>query len=81
MFPSVNPVETNSWQRLTTHFLEMQATHLRELFAEDASRFEKFHAQFEDILIDYSKNIISEDTLKLLISLANECELREAIDA
>lgn len=81
MFPSVNPVETNSWQRLTAHFLEMQATHLRELFAEDASRFEKFHAQFEDILIDYSKNIISEDTLKLLISLANECELREAIDA
>jgi glucose-6-phosphate isomerase len=81
MFPSINPTETLSWQKLTAHFLEMQATHLRELFAEDPQRFEKFHLLFEDILVDFSKNIINQDTLKLLGELANECELQEAIDA
>ena len=61
------------------HFLEMQATHMRELFAEDPARFAKFSLQFEDILFDYSKNIISEHTVKLLAELADECQLSEAI--
>jgi glucose-6-phosphate isomerase len=81
MFPAINPTETQSWQKLTAHFLEMQATHLRELFAEDPQRFEQFHLQFEDILIDYSKNIINQETLRLLFELAHECELKEAIAA
>ena len=81
MFPSVNPTETQSWQKLTAHFLEMQATHLRELFEEDPERFEKFHLKFEDILIDYSKNIINQETLRLLFELAEECELKEAVAA
>lgn len=81
MFPTVNPTETKSWQRLTAHFMEMQATHLRELFADDPQRFQKFHTTFEDILIDYSKNLVTEETLALLHDLAAECELKEAIDA
>ncbi len=81
MFPAINPTETQSWQKLTAHFLEMQATHLRELFAEDPDRFKKFHLQFKDILVDFSKNNINTETLELLLGVAEECELREAIDA
>lgn len=79
MFPAINPTETTPWNKLTMHFLEMQATHMRELFAEDPARFAKFSLQFEDILLDYSKNIISEHTVKLLVELADECQLSEAI--
>ncbi len=81
MLSKHNPAETKSWQRLTMHYLSMQAVHLNELFQEDPSRFEKFHTQFEDILIDYSKNIITEETLQLLKSLTEECELKEAIQS
>jgi glucose-6-phosphate isomerase len=67
MLPRVNPSETIAWQKLTSHFLEMQATHMRELFTEDPDRFRKFHLSFETLLVDYSKNIITEETLRLLI--------------
>ncbi len=81
MLPTVNPTETKTWTKLTLHFMEMQAVHMRELFAEYPARFEKFQLQFEDILFDYSKNIITEDTLKLLLELASECQLQDAIAA
>jgi glucose-6-phosphate isomerase len=81
MLPSINPTETISWNKLTMHFLEMQATHMRELFADDPARFAKFNLKFEDILFDYSKNIVSETTIKLLTELANECKLSDAIRA
>ncbi len=81
MLPHINPIDTQAWPRLTAHYLEMQATHLRELFAADPTRFEKFHLQFEDLLADYSKNLINEDTLRYLLQLADECQLAEAIDA
>jgi glucose-6-phosphate isomerase len=81
MLPSIDPTETNVWPKLTSHFLSMQATHLRELFEEDADRFEKFHLKLNDILVDYSKNLITQETLSLLIELANETELAAAMDA
>jgi glucose-6-phosphate isomerase len=81
MLPKVNPTETHAWQKLTAHFLSMQATSLRELFDDDAKRFDKYHLTFEDILVDYSKNIITEETLKIFNELAEECQLKEAIDA
>jgi glucose-6-phosphate isomerase len=81
MLPNHNPTETGAWQKLEMIFLTLQATHLRELFAEDPDRFNKFSLQFEDILIDYSKNIINEEALRLLLSLAGEVELRDAIAA
>src|SRR6187200_923097 len=81
MFPEINPTETKAWQQLEVHFLSMQATHMREMFDEDPERFQKFNILFEDILIDYSKNIISEGTLRLLTELANEVELKSAIEA
>jgi glucose-6-phosphate isomerase len=62
-------------------FLTLQATHMRELFHEDPDRFQKFSLQFEDILVDYSKNILNTETLKLLVELAHDVELKSAIDA
>ena len=81
MFPQHNPTTTSAWQKLEVQFLTMQATTMRELFQEDPERFNKFHATFEDILIDYSKNIVTEETIKDLIELANEVELKDAIEA
>jgi glucose-6-phosphate isomerase len=81
MLPNYNPTEALAWQKLETNFLLMQATHMRELFAEDPKRFEKFSIKFEDILVDYSKNIITEETKKFLIELAHEVDLKAAIDA
>ena len=54
---------------------------MRELFEADSQRFEKFHLMFEDILIDYSKNLLAPETLQALINLANEIELKSAIEA
>lgn len=79
MLPTVNPIETPAWQRLEIHFLTMQAMHMRELFHDDPDRFEKFSIQFGDMLVDYSKNIITEETMRLLFGLAQETELKPAI--
>jgi glucose-6-phosphate isomerase len=79
MLPAIKPAETEAWRLLTAHYLDMQATHMRELFAEDAARFDKFSFRFEDILIDYSKNLVNADTIKMFTDLAKECELEEAI--
>src|ERR1700712_4469857 len=81
MFPKINPTTTEAWKNLTAHAEEMEEVHMKDLFAQDANRFNKFSHRFEDILIDFSKNIITEDTLKLLLNLANESRLKEAIVA
>ncbi len=79
MLTNLNPTETKAWNALVEHFTYAQANSMRELFAEDPERFKKFSTAFEDILVDYSKNIITEDTIKLLIDLAKEVELEQAI--
>src|SRR5688572_22271995 len=81
MLPTTNPIETSAWQKLEMIFLTLQATHMRELFEEDTERFRKFSVQFEDILVDYSKNLLNEEALRLLVQLAEEVDLRAAIDA
>lgn len=80
MFPNHNPTETQAWQKLELLFMTMQATHMRELFAEDSFRFDKYHVQFQDILVDYSKNIITDEVMKELFNLAKETELKTAIE-
>ena len=67
MLPKINPTNTASWQQLKDHFLEMKNTRMKDLFANDPARFEKFSLKFDDILFDYSKNIITEKTLQLLL--------------
>jgi glucose-6-phosphate isomerase len=81
MLPNHNPVETSAWKNLEMLFMTMQATHMRELFAEDPERFEKFSIQFEEILVDYSKNLVNDEVVKGLIDLANEIDLQQAINA
>ncbi|EMR02392.1 Glucose-6-phosphate isomerase [Cesiribacter andamanensis AMV16] len=81
MFPSINPTTTTAWQQLQAHYSTIRPLHLRSLFAQDPKRFRKFSLQFEDILLDYAKNRITEETLSLLLQLARECRLPEAIEA
>jgi glucose-6-phosphate isomerase len=79
--PSVNPVQTAAWQKLRQHFESSRQTQMPQLFAGDPDRFEKFSLRFEDILVDFSKNIITGETLSLLTELAKECRLTDAIEA
>ncbi|MFM5877681.1 glucose-6-phosphate isomerase [Aeromonas veronii] len=79
---NINPTQTQAWQALEAHFAANKETRLKDLFAQDPKRFDKFSLTFGgDILVDYSKNLITEETLKLLIDLAKETDLRSAIDA
>ena len=59
MLPTINPTRTNSWEKLTAHFKKMSSTHMKDLFVADTNRFDEFSVKFEDILLDYSKNIIT----------------------
>jgi glucose-6-phosphate isomerase len=81
MFPKINPTETSAWRQLKEHFSEMKNVRIKELFNNDTQRFSKFSVINRDILFDYSKSIISEQTIQLLIQLANECKLPDAIHA
>jgi glucose-6-phosphate isomerase len=81
MLPNIDPTNTIAWRKLEMHFLTMQAQHMRELFQEDPDRFRNFHLTFEDLLVDFSKNIIVPETLQLLLDLAREAELPAAIEA
>ena len=81
MFPNINPTHTAGWQALQQHFEEMKNVPMKELFQKDPNRFNKFSIRTEDILFDYSKNIITERTMQLLLQLANECQLPAAIKA
>jgi glucose-6-phosphate isomerase len=81
MFPKINPTETESWKKLQQHFEEMKNVHIKDMFTEDPERFQKFSFAVPEIICDFSKNIINDTTINLLLQLADECGLREAIDA
>jgi len=80
MLSKIDPTTTRSWKKLAEHFEKMRSVHMRDLFAEDAERFDTFSVRFNDILVDYSKNIITDETLRLLIEVANETGLKDAIE-
>lgn len=65
------------WNKLNAHRQQWQGRHLRDLFTQDASRFENFSLQHDDLLLDFSKNYLNEETLSLLLELANEAALPE----
>jgi glucose-6-phosphate isomerase len=81
MLPKVNPVATSAWQKLQQHHDAIKATHLRELFKTEPDRFNKFNLLAGDILFDYSKNIITEETIQLLLQLAEDAKVKDAIAA
>ncbi|HEX8576666.1 MAG TPA: glucose-6-phosphate isomerase, partial [Flavobacterium sp.] len=76
---SINPTKTNSWAKLEAHFKEIQDVSMKRMFQNDPSRAEKFHIQWEDFLIDFSKNRITQETIDLLLALAEETGLKKAI--
>ncbi len=80
MLKSVPFDQTHAFSLLTKHKAEMAETTIKELFVKDKERFDKFSVRFEDILLDYSKNLITDKTKAILVALANECELDDAIE-
>jgi len=78
---NINPSGTSAWQELTKHFAEMQDAAMKDLFAADKDRTAKFNIQWNDFIVDYSKNIISEKTMQLLQDLAKQANLAGAVDA
>ncbi|TAF73173.1 MAG: glucose-6-phosphate isomerase [Bacteroidetes bacterium] len=67
-----NLTQTNSWKALKAHAEKVKPLQMKDMFANDSKRFEKFSVQFNDILLDFSKNRISEETMTLLVNLAKE---------
>lgn len=78
---NTNPSQTLAWQKIQAHFEKMQQSSMKELFVSDIYRAEKFHIQWNNFLVDYSKNIINEETVDLLLNLANEVQLKQAISS
>lgn len=77
-----NPSGTVAWEKLRAHFYDkMQTASMTEMFANDSARAEKFNLQWNDFLVDYSKNIITQETIDLLLALAKEVDLKEAISS
>ena len=81
MLPKINPTNTTAWKSLQEHFSEMKNVHMRELFKLEPDRFSKYSISNRDIVFDHSKNIINDKTIQLLLQLANECRLKDGIDA
>jgi len=76
----INPLTTAAWKRLQVHSDAMKGRHMRDMFRSDPGRFSKFSLSFEDILVDYSKNIITDETVGLFMELAREVNVSDAIE-
>lgn len=80
MLQNISPVSTNAWKKLGQHYAMMKDKHMKDMFASDPRRFFKYSLQFENILVDFSKNIINEHTMETLLALAEESQLKDAIE-
>ena len=81
MLYNIDPTSTPAWRRLTKHYKSTKENHIKDLFALDKDRFEKFSIKLDDILVDYSKNNVTDETMSLLVQLAKSCKLKDAIQA
>ncbi|WP_420603764.1 glucose-6-phosphate isomerase [Flagellimonas sp.] len=79
--PKINPTTTEAWKKLSEHYKNTKDVHLRELFSSDLDRGKKFTLLWKDFIVDYSKNRIDEQTLSLLLELADEVGLKNAISS
>src|SRR6202789_687431 len=70
-----------AWTLLEKHYQKLKSVHLRQLFADDRGRGERLAVEAAGVYLDYSKNRITDETLRLLLQLAEESKLRERIDA
>lgn len=80
-FPHVNPLQTKAWKALDEYFPVIRNKKIKDFFKENPRRFEQYSIAYEDIFFDYSKNIIDEKAFALLLELAGECGLKDAISA
>ncbi|RED46603.1 glucose-6-phosphate isomerase [Winogradskyella eximia] len=76
---ATNPTSTNAWKKLQAHFDSIKSQHLKDLFSSDAERANDLTVKWEDFYVDFSKNRITTQTIDLLIELANELDLKDAI--
>ena len=76
---NTNPSTTIAWQKLQNHFQEMQNASMKKMFSEDKTRVSQFHLHWNDFVVDYSKNIVNQETMNLLLELANDVQLKDAI--
>lgn len=81
MFPNIDPTTTPSWSKLQQHKEKLSGVHMKDLFLADPLRFEKFSLTLEDLLFDFSKNRVTEETMALLFNLYHECKSDDAIKA
>ena len=81
MLPAVQPRKTQSWTALEAHAEQMRQQKIKDLFANDPNRFSQFSMCEQDLVLDYSKNLITKETLELLRNLATECGLPAAIES
>ncbi|NQU52538.1 MAG: glucose-6-phosphate isomerase [Bacteroidetes bacterium] len=81
MLPHINPTTTNAWKKLEEYYFGFEGTHMKELFENDANRFQNYSLKFEDTLVDFSKNIVDDTVRSLLVELAEECGLKDAIQS
>ncbi|MEJ7625856.1 MAG: glucose-6-phosphate isomerase [Ferruginibacter sp.] len=79
MFPKIDPLSTDAWQRLQIHYNSVKDERISDLFQHDPGRFKSFSITHGDILFDYSKNFLTVETRDLLLQLAKETKLKEAI--
>ena len=79
--PSINPTTTDSWKKLQAHFKVVKDVHMKDLFAADKDRANKFTIKWDDFYVDFSKNRITSETFKYLLELADEVKLKEAIES
>lgn len=79
MLARIKPTKTNAWKQLTAHQAEMSSLHMRQLFAADPERFNNFSIVWNQFLVDYSKNRVTTLTMQNLLSLAEECHLKQSI--
>ena len=80
MLQKIDPTKTNAWKNLALHHSKIKDIHMRDLFDQDSDRASRFSAHFDDILVDFSKNRITEETMSLLFDLARETHVAEAIE-
>ena len=79
--PSINPTSTKAWKKLEAHFETAKGLKMKDLFAQNTERANQMTIKWEDFYVDYSKNRITSETITLLLELAEETKLKEAIQA
>jgi glucose-6-phosphate isomerase len=81
LLPKIDPTTTQAWSRLRREYERMRTMKMKDMFESDPDRFNRYSISFEDMLVDYSKNLIDEEVMKALLALAGEVKLSEAIEA